>query len=48
MEMADHRELGRSLNGLVWDLLGRADRTEDREIFTGDLATGPWFGLRGG
>jgi len=20
---------------------------EDREIFTGDLATGPWFGLRG-
>ena len=21
---------------------------EDREIFTGDLATGPWFGLRAG
>jgi hypothetical protein len=117
--MTDHRELGRSLNGLVWQLLARTDRTadedarmvdaahasqyhwreaggppgtrgewlvshvyavlgraepalhharrcleqaatwharataagaaiaddEDREIFTGDLATGPWFGL---
>jgi hypothetical protein len=21
---------------------------EDREIFTGDLTTGPWFGLEGG
>ncbi|HEV2873479.1 MAG TPA: hypothetical protein VG409_18915, partial [Actinomycetota bacterium] len=25
--MTDHRELGRSLNGLVWELLARADRT---------------------
>jgi hypothetical protein len=117
----DHKDLGRSLNGLVWRLLARNDRTaeddarmvdaahasqyhgreaggppgtrgrvadfdhayaaeamaralacagdldqaaawharataagagiaddEDREIFTGDLATGPWFGLRTG
>jgi hypothetical protein len=25
--MTDHRELGRSLNGLVWQLLARTDRT---------------------
>ena len=107
--MTDHRELGRSLNGLVWQLLARADRTddddarmvdaahasqyhwreaggppgtrgewlvshvyagdldqaaawhsrataagaaitddEDREIFTADLTTGPWFDLPAG
>ena len=120
----DHKDLGRSLNGLVWQLLARNDRTaeddarmvdaahasqyhwqeaggppgtrgewlvshvdavlgrtepalhharrclelaeaaawharataagvgiaddQDREIFTGDLATAPWFGLRTG
>ena len=27
--MTDHRELGRSLNGLVWQLLARTDRTGD-------------------
>src|SRR4029453_16296061 len=29
--MTDHRELGRSLNGLVWQLLARANRPDDAE-----------------
>jgi hypothetical protein len=38
MEMTDHRELGRSLNGLVWELLGRADRTGGEDARMVDAA----------
>jgi hypothetical protein len=36
--MVDHRELGRSLNGLVWQLLGRADRTPEDDARMVDAA----------
>jgi hypothetical protein len=36
--MADHRELGRSLNGLVWQLLARTDRTADDDARMVDAA----------
>jgi hypothetical protein len=36
--MADHRELGRSLNGLVWELLARNDRTAEDDARMVDAA----------
>ena len=36
--MTDHRELGRSLNGLVWQLLARTDRADDDDARMVDAA----------
>jgi hypothetical protein len=36
--MTDHRELGRSLNGLVWQLLARHDRTQEDDARMVDAA----------
>src|SRR5918992_1565821 len=36
--MTDHRELGRSLNGLAWQLLARTDRTADDDARMVDAA----------
>ena len=36
--MTDHRELGRSLNGLVWQLLASTDRTNDDDARMVDAA----------
>jgi hypothetical protein len=36
--MTDHRELGRSLNGLVWQLLARTERTGDDDARMVDAA----------
>jgi hypothetical protein len=36
--MTDHRELGRSLNGLVWQLLASTDRTDDDDARMVDAA----------
>ncbi|HEV3497419.1 MAG TPA: hypothetical protein VHA34_13820, partial [Actinomycetes bacterium] len=36
--MTDHKELGRSLNGLVWQLLARTDRTPDDDARMADAA----------
>ena len=36
--MTDHRELGRSLNGVVWQLLARTDRSDDDDARMVDAA----------
>ena len=46
--MTDHRELGRSLNGLVWQLLARTDRTADDDARMVDAAHASQYHWREG
>jgi hypothetical protein len=48
MGMTDRRELGRSLNGLVWELLGRADPTGGDDARMVDAAHASPYPLAGG